>query len=174
MPQSYDAGAVFLAQAVLEDGDIEAFKAATRLNPAQLARTRRTMEAAHRLRRIPAGDHYYLADARAHGRCNMARAIVVDDERLHYLWNRFREHAFVVVNALAQQPDGLLAAHRLTAAFQSRECRALLRQFRAQYDRRLDGSDTAAAQLRRAILCYVDSRLDPPRCRPFLLALFCT
>jgi len=172
MPQAYAAGAVFLARAVLEQNDLEELETATRLSPAQLARLRRVMQAAHQVRQIPAGDTAYLERARGHGRYNMSRTILIDDERLHYIWNRFREHAVLVAKALAQRPQGLVVANQLAAGFQTRECRALLRQFRAEYDRRGDGSDKGAAALRKAILTYVDAQVDPPEHRGLLQELF--
>jgi len=172
MPQTYAAGAVFLARTVLEQDDLEEFETATRLSPSQLLRMRRIMHAAHRVRQIPAGDSAFLERAREHGRYDMARTIIIDDDRLHYIWNRFRERAVDVAKALAQRPQGLLVANQLAAGFQTRECRVLLRQFRAEYDRRRDGSDKGAALLRKAILTYVDSQVHPPQRRGLLQELF--
>jgi hypothetical protein len=172
MPQTYDAGAIFLARTVLEQNDLETLETATRLSPAQLTRLRRTMEAAHHARRIPAGDRAFLERAREQGRYDMSRTITIDDERLCYIWNRFRERAVMVVKALTQRPAGLLTANQWVAGFQTKKCRALLRQFRAQYDRRREGSDKAAAALRRAILVYVDAQVQPPQHRGLLQELF--
>ena len=124
------------------------------------------------MRRIPAGDRVFLERAGEDGRYDMSRTIVIDGERLHYIWNRFRERAVIVVKALTQRPDGLFIANQLVAGFQTTECRALLRQYRAQYDRRGEGSDKAAAALRRAILTYVDAQVHPPYHRGFLQELF--
>ena len=172
MPQTYAAGAVFLARTVLEQDELEEFETATRLSPAQLVRLRRVMHAAHRVRNIPAGDSVYLDRAKEHGQYDMSRTIVIDDDRLHYIWNRFRERAVEVAKALAQRPQGILVANQLAAGFQTKECRALLRQFRAEYDRRRLGSDEAAAVLRKAILVYVDAQVDPPQHRGLLEELF--
>jgi hypothetical protein len=172
MPQTYAAGAVFLARTVLELDDLEEFETATRLSPSQLVRMRRVMHAAHQVRNIPAGDNAFLERARERGRYDMSRTIMIDDDRLHYIWNRFRERAVDVAKALAQRPQGLLVANQLAAGFQTKECRALLRQFRAEYDRRRDGSDQAAAVLRKAILTYVDAQVHPPQHRGLLQELF--
>jgi len=172
MPQTYDGGAIFMARAVLEQDDLEGLESATRLSPLQLARMRRSMEAAHRARRIPAGDRAYLECAKALGRYDMSRTIVIDDERLNYIWNRFRERAIVVAKALARRPDGLLIASQCVAGFHTRECRALLAQYRAQYDRRRDGSDRAAADLRRAIMDRVAAQVTAPCDRGLLQDLF--
>src|SRR5215469_5711141 len=84
MPQTYAAGAVFLARTVLEHGDLEELEAATRLSPSQLVRLRRIMQSQHRVRQIPAGDSAFLERAREQGRYDMSRTIVIDDDRLHY------------------------------------------------------------------------------------------
>ena len=172
MPQTYAGGAVFLARTVLEQGDLDEFETATRLSSSQLARLRRIMHAAHQVRQIPAGDRAFLERAREHGRYNMSRTIIIDDDRLHYIWNRFRERAVDVARALAQRPQGLVVANQLAAGFQTKECRALLRQYRAEYDRRRDGSDEAAAVLRKAILTYLDAQVHPPQHRGLLQELF--
>lgn len=172
MPQSYAAGAIFLARAVLEQGAVEEFEAATRLSPAQLARTRRSMEAAHHARRIPAGDQAFLERARRHGRYEMARTIDIDDERLHYIWNRFREHAVLLLKALAEPPQGLVIASQWAAGLRTRECTALLKLYRAEYDRRRAGSDKAAAVLRRAVLSHVDAQVHVPHDSALLQRLF--
>ena len=171
MPQTYDGGAVFIAHAVLAQGGFAEFQGATRLSVAQLARARQAMEAAHRLRRIPAGGQAYLQRAREHGEMDMSRTIEIDDDRLHYIWNRFHERATMLVNALAERPDGLFIAEQWVAGWRSKECRALLRQYRAHYDRRLDGSDKMAAELRRAIVDCVDARLRSPEHRGLLRTL---
>jgi len=172
MPQTYAAGAVFLARTVLEQGDLEEFETATRLSPSQLVRMRRIMHAAHQVRQIPAGDNAFLERAREHGRYDMSRTIIIDDDRLHYIWNRFRERAVDVAKVLAQRPQGLRVANQLAAGFQTKECRTLLRQFRAEYDRRRVGSDEAAAVLRKAIFAYVDAQVHPPQHRGLLQELF--
>src|SRR5882724_12952655 len=81
MPQTYAAGAVFLARAVLEQNDLEELEAATCLSPQQLARMRRTMQAAHKVRRIPAGDSAFVERAIRHGRYEVSRTIIIDDDR---------------------------------------------------------------------------------------------
>jgi len=162
MPQTYAAGALFLARAVLEQNELGELKTATCLSPSQIACMRRVMHAAHRIRQIPAGSCGFLERAREHGGYDLSRTIVIDDDKLHYIWNRFRERAIDVAETLAQRPQGLLIANQLAAGFRTKECRHLLRQFRAEYDRRRDGSDRAAALLRKSILMHVDAQVEPP------------
>jgi hypothetical protein len=66
MPQTYAAGAVFLARAVLEQDDLEELETATCLRPLQLVRMRRTMQEVHQVRRIPAGDIAFVERALQH------------------------------------------------------------------------------------------------------------
>jgi hypothetical protein len=172
MPQSYDAGSVFLARAVLEAGQLEGLETATRLSPPQLAYLRETMEAVHRLRRIPAGDLGFIERARDRGGFDMSRTILIDDERLQYIWNRFRGRAVVVFKVFSRRSHGLQLATQLAAGFQTGECRALLRRYRAAYDRRHDGCNEAALLLRRAILAYVVAKIDPVSRRGLLEELF--
>lgn len=102
----------------------------------------------------------------------MSRAISIDDERLLYIWNRFREKAVSLTKALAFRPDGMQIAHQLVNGFKTKECRSLLKQFRAQYDRRNSGSDQEAAKLRSNIIDYlanyVSPRLEPEELRKLL------
>jgi hypothetical protein len=172
MPQTYAAGALFLARCVIEQGDLRELKAATALSSPQVACMRRVMQAAHRIRRIPAGDFLFLEQAREDGGFILSRTIIIDDDKLQYIWNRFRERAIELAEALAQQPQGLLIANQLVAAFQTKECRDLLLQFRVEYDRRGNGSDGAAALLRKSILMHVDSKVEPPHPKGILQALF--
>jgi hypothetical protein len=174
MPQTYAAGALFLARAILEQNQLEDLKKATCLSPSQIARMRRVMRAAHRVRQIPAGDHAFLEQAREHGGYDLSRTILIDDDKLQYIWNRFRESAVNLAETLAQTPHGLLIANQLAAGFQTKECRDLLRQFRAEYDRRRDGSDRAAVSLRKAILMYVDAQVEPQQQLVLLQKLFDT
>lgn len=166
MPQTYAAGALFLARAVIKQNELEELKTATDLSPSQLACMRRVMQAAHRVRQIPAGDDGFLERAREHGGYDLSRTILIDDDKLLYIWNRFRERAIDLAEALQQQPQGLLIANQLAAGFRTRECRDLLRQFRAEYDRRHNGSDKAAILLRRSILMHVDAQVEPPHKGP--------
>jgi hypothetical protein len=162
MPQTYAAGALFLAQAVLEHHELAELKTANTLSPSQLACMRRVMQAAHRVRQIPAGDGGFLERAREQGGYDLSRTILIDNDKLQYIWNRFRERAIDLAEVLARQPQGLLIANQLATGFRTRECRGLLRQFRAEYDRRRDGSDQAAILLRKSILMYVDAQVEPP------------
>lgn len=155
MPQAYECGAIFLAKVVLEERQLEAFAEAALLEPHQLARIRQSMQRAHHVRHIPAGNAQYLDHARA-SNFPMKRAIQIDDEKLTYIWNRFRTAGVLV----ARYFDRLGEPHvlsRLTEGFRTPECRALLRQFRAQYDRRnVDATDMRAFHLKLQILAYVE------------------
>lgn len=162
MPQTYDAGAIFLANVVLKHGGLDHLKSASCLSPVQLARARRAMEGAHRVRRIPAGDSGYLQAAKTLGGWDMSRSIIVDDEKLFHIWNRFRERAVIVSEALMKRRNGLSIAEKLVENFQAKDCRDLLRSFREQYDRRKDGSEKKAILLRRRIQVYVVSQVPPP------------
>jgi hypothetical protein len=172
MPQTYAAGALFLARCVIEQDELEELRTATTLSPSQVACMRRVMQAAHRVRRIPAGDSRFLEQAKEHGGYVLSRSIVIDDDKLQYIWNRFRERAIELTETLAQRPQGLLIANQLAAAFQKKECRDLLLKFRAEYDRRGNGSDGTAALLRKSILMHVDSKVEPPESTGLLQILF--
>lgn len=162
MPQTYDAGAFFLARLALEQDAVDALERSTRLGASQLRRARGSMQAAHLARRVPAGDAAFLERALAHGGFDMSRRIDIDDEKLQYIWNRFRQRAVGLARALAARADGLRVATQVVEGFRSRECRALLTRFRAQYDRRLQGCDREAARLRIAVLACLGARLRPP------------
>ena len=172
MPQTYAAGALFLARAVIEQNELVELKTAIELSPSQIACMRRVMHAAHRLRHIPAGDCGFLERAREHGGYDLSRTILIDDDKLHYIWNRFRERAIHLAETLVQGPNGLLVANQLAAGFRTKECRDLLRQFRAEYDRRRAGSDSAGMLLRKAILMHVDGQVEPPQAKGLLQELF--
>jgi hypothetical protein len=172
MPQTYAAGALFLARTVIEQNELEELKKATDLSPSQIACMRRVMQAAHRVRRIPAGDCRFIEQAREHGEHDLSRTILIDDDKLQYIWNRFRQRAIDLVERLTQRPEGLLIANQLAAGFQTKECRSLLRQFSAEYDRRRDGSDRAALILRKSIFMYVDNQVEPAQQKGLLQELF--
>lgn len=174
MPQTYAAGALFLARAVMEQSGLAELKTAIRLSPSQIACMRRVMHAAHRLRQIPAGDCGFLERAREHGGYDLSRTILIDDDKLQYIWNRFRERAIDLAETLAQRPQGLLIANQLVAGFRTKECRDLLRQFRAEYDRRRVGSDRAGVLLRKSILMHVDAQVEPPQHKGLLQDMFDT
>jgi len=172
MPQTYAAGSLFLARAVIEQNELTELKAATHLSPSQIARMRRVMHAAHRVRKIPAGDCGFLERARENGAYDLSRTILIDDDKLEYIWNRFRERAIELAETLAQRPHGLIIANQLAAGFGTKVCRGLLREFRAEYDRRRDGSDRAAVLLRKSILMHVDAQVELPQHKGLLQELF--
>lgn len=161
MPQTYIAGSIFLAAAALEEQNIDDLVLSTRLSDLQLARVRKAMQATHRLRRIPAGNHRFLSAAQSNGQFDMSQAITIDDSRLLYIWNQFRLRAVALAQNLAARSEGASIAIQLRDAFHSGECRALLRRFRDQYDRRRHCSETEAARLRRAIVIMVVERVEP-------------
>jgi hypothetical protein len=155
MPQAYECGAIFLAKIVLDERQLDAFAQAAFLEAHQLARIRQSMQRAHQVRLVPAGNAEYLNRARA-GHFVMTRAILIDDEKLTYIWNRFR-HAGVRVARYFDRPGLTPALSRLTEGFRTPECRTLLRQFRAQYDRRNShATDTQAFDLKLQILTHVE------------------
>jgi hypothetical protein len=155
MPQAYECGAIFLAKVVVEERQLDAFAEAAFLEPHQLAHIRQSMQRAHQVRRIPAGNVEYLDHARA-GNFAMNRAILVDDEKLTYIWNRFR-NAGISVARYFDRPGQPNALPRLSEAFRTPECRALLRQFRAQYDRRnVNATDMRAFYLKLQVLTHVE------------------
>ena len=156
MPQAYEAGSIFLAQAALAHGRqsaLERLENTTRLSPAQTAWIRDTMHAVHAVRRIPAGSHTHLERARADG-FDMRRTILIDDEKLTYIWNRFRTGGILIAQYFSDDPD---CVRRLAGGFYIKECLSLLQLYRAQYDRRNhQGSDARAGELRVEILTHVE------------------
>jgi|GEM_PF-3321728 len=160
MPQSYDAGALFLAQVVIQNDELEALEVARVLNQLQIIKMRHAMEKAHRLRLIPAGSDKFLKGIKGDFQYDPSRAILIDDNRLHYIWNRFRERSIAVAKTLTVHSLGLYKVNQLVANFKDSRCRNLLKQYRYQYDRRFKGSDLMGALLRKQILYFVVSPLS--------------
>lgn len=153
LPQTYDGGAIFMCAFFFSRVDaIEKIETCRSLDPYQLRTMRRRMEAAHRLRRIPAGGDSFLLSMTGDARINLAKAIRVDDSRLEYIWNKFRSRSADIVNVLSKTNFGAQAAWQLADYLCSNDARAAMAAYRQQYDRRRAGSDSVAKSLLRSIL----------------------
>lgn len=156
MPQAYEAGSIFLAQAALAYGGplaVELLEKTTKLSIDQIAWIRRTMHAVHGVRRISVGDAVYLERALVDG-FDMRRPILIDDEKLTYIWNRFRTGGILVAQSFS---DDLDCIRRLASGFYTKQCLLLLQLYRTEYDRRNhQGTDARANELRVEILAHVE------------------
>lgn len=150
LPQTYEGGAIFLAEASIDRRD--ELQLANVLCPEQIKRMRRSMEAAHALRWIPAGGTAYLDAIEGNANINKSRSILIDDSRLQYIWSRFWLRAVEIVSALPGGSAGADIAKGLVQKLLSQELRSVLAEYRSQYDRRAEGSDQWARNLRSKIL----------------------
>ncbi len=158
MPQAYEAGSIFLAYAVLAQGGLSALellKETNKLSRNQIALIRHTMHTVHAARRIPAGDDAYLQRASAYG-IEMKSAILIDDDKLTYTWNRFRTGGVLVIENFSNNPNSI---QRLASGFCTTHCLSLLKLYRSEYDRRnCEATDERGKELRIEILAHVEEQ----------------
>jgi len=103
------------------------------------------------------GGRRFLAQARREAGYDPSQAIMIDDRRLLYLWNRYRLRAIEMIAQLRSSADATGLAACLVSAFDTPECVDLLRRYRGEYDRRRADSEGQAAVLRAAVFRCVEA-----------------
>lgn len=171
MPQTYGAGAIFILSADAEYERKEKVCIGFELSSSQLSIARRAMEMSHKIRHVPAGSEKHIQNIKQIA--SAQKIIPIDDSKLQYTWSRFRSLALAINKTISSTDGCALTVSEMLAQFEKNETRLLLKKYRAQYDRRFEGSDEIAKRLRYQIYEIVVEPVKESQTKQALMQLIC-